>query len=380
MRNFPALVLLALTCACHPGTGDPRDTGPEEGASGSNTYARGFEVQKGEGYRLLQVHDPWQKSRNVTLSYLLAEDPEGVPDSLKGLPLIRVPVDRVITLSTTHVAMIERLGREASIRGASGTDLIYSQAMRDRIAAGEVVEVGHDQGLNYEGIVDLDPDVLFMYGVETDMHAASAKLADLGIPVVYCAEYLEPHPLGKAEWIRFFALFYQLEKRADSIFTRIDSSYSALTSLSGGVGRRPKVLMGLPWKDTWYMAGGKSYAAKLIQDAGGEYLWSDDPSDEALPLDLESVYGRALEADVWINPGIAVSLDQLAGFDERFTDLPVFLNGAIYNNDRRVGSHGGNDYWESGTVSPEVILADLIRVFHPDLLKDHPLKYYRKIK
>jgi iron complex transport system substrate-binding protein len=380
MRSLPALVLLGLLCACHPGSGDPGITGREEGGSGSNTYARGFEVREGDGYRLLQVHDPWQNSRNVTLSYLLAEDPGRIPDSLKGLPVIRVPVGRVITLSTTHVAMIERLGREATIRGASGTDLIYSPAVRERIAAGEVVEVGYEQGLNYEVIVNTDPDVLFMYGVETDMRAASEKLADLGIPVVYCAEYLEPHPLGKAEWIRFFALFYQLGQRADSIFTRIDSSYTALASLAGGVSRRPKVLMGLPWKDTWYMAGGRSFAAKLIQDAGGDYLWSDDPSDEALPLDLESVYGRALEADVWINPGVAASLDQLAGFDERFTDLPVFQSGAVYNNDRRVGSQGGNDYWESGTVSPEVILGDLIRVFHPDLLKDHPLKYYRKLK
>ncbi|MGW8315600.1 MAG: ABC transporter substrate-binding protein [Bacteroidales bacterium] len=380
MKKYPGLVLLALLCSCHPRPGDNGSAAIRVGKTIPNAYARGFGVREENGYRILEVHDPWQNSRNVTMTYLLAEDPGLVPDSLRGLPVIPVPVDRVITLSTTHVAMIERLEMGASIKGTSGTDLIYSPAMRERIDAGEIMDVGYDQGLNYEVIVDLHPDVLFMYGVETDMRATSDKLADLGIPVVYCAEYLEPHPLGKAEWIRFFALFYQLEQRADTIFTSIDSNYTALTGLTGEADRRPRVLTGLPWKDTWYMAGGKSFAARLIQDAGGDYLWSDDPSEQAIPLDLESVYSRALEADVWINPGVAASLDQLAGFDERFTDLPVFRKGAIYNNDRRIGPGGGNDYWESGTVCPDVILEDLIRVFHPDLLKDHPLKYYRKLQ
>lgn len=372
--------ILAVLCSCQPRAGEEGESDGAVEQPGFTLYAKGFEVQSAEGYRKLMVHDPWQNSRNVTLTYLLAEDPRVIPDSMKEIPVIRVPVERVVTLSTTHVAMIEHLGMDATIKGASGTHLIYSPAIRDRIARGDIVEVGYDQGLNFEVIVDLDPDLLLMYGVETDMRGVSDKLADLGIPVVYCAEYLESHPLGKAEWIKFFGLFYQLDQCADSIFNQVDSSYMALADLAVEDIGRPRVLTGLPWKDTWYMAGGKSFAAKLIADAGGDYLWNENPSEEAVPLDLESVYSRALNADVWINPGVASSLDQLAGFDDRFTDLPVFKSGDIYNNDRRTGPSGGNDYWESGTVRPDLILADLIRVFHPDLLKDHPLKYYRKLQ
>ena len=380
MRRLLAWSVLFLLGSCRPGTGDGNGPDERNQEPAFTRYASGFEVKHEEGYTLLQVHDPWQNSRNVTFTYVLTKDPLRIPDSLKEYPFIELPVQRVVVLSTTHVAMIDRLGMGSSIKGASGTRLIYNAGIRSRISGGDIAEVGYDQGLNYEVIVDLDPDLLFIYGVETDMRGASEKLADLGVPVVYCAEYLESHPLGKAEWIKFFALFYQLEARADSIFGQLDSSYSALAALAASETERPRVLTGLPWKDTWYMAGGNSFAAKLIQDAGGEYLWQDNPSEEAVPLDLESVYSRALQADVWINPGVAASLDQLAAFDERFTDLPVFRKGAVYNNDRRLGPSGGNDYWESGTVHPDLILADLIQVFHPDLLKDHTMIYYRKLK
>jgi iron complex transport system substrate-binding protein len=303
-----------------------------------------------------------------------------VPDSLADLPFIKIPVQRVITMSTTHVAMIHQLGMAKTIKGASGTGFIYNPQIRSRIDAGEVLDVGYDQGLNYETIVNLHPDVLFMYGVEGSVRARSEKLLELGIPVVFCGEYLETHPLGKAEWIRFFSLFYGLEEKSELFFHRIDSTYRALSDQAAQMENRPRVLTGLPWKDTWYMAGGKSFAAGLIEDAGGSYLWSDNQSTEAIPLDLESVYARAVEADIWINPGAASDLNELRRFDERFSELPVLQNGQVYNNNKRLTTGGGNDYWESGTVRPDLVLADLIEVFHPELLLDHQYIYYRKLK
>ncbi len=201
-----------------------------------------------------------------------------------------------------------------------------------------------------------------------------------GRPVIFCGDYLEPHPLGKAEWIRFLSLFYNLEERADRFFQEIDSVYNSYKSLTEQTKNRPLVLTGLPWKDTWYMAGGESFAATLIKDAGGEYLWADSHSAEAIPLDLESVYARAVKAEIWINPGAATSLNELQNFDQRFTELGVIQSGMIFNNNERLNTTGGNDYWESGTVRPDLVLADLIKVFHPDLLTDHRLFYYRQLK
>jgi iron complex transport system substrate-binding protein len=303
-----------------------------------------------------------------------------VPDSLADYPFIKIPVSRVITMSTTHVAMISQLGMASSIVGASGTGYIYDQEIRKRIENGMVREVGHDQGLNYETIVSLEPDVLFLFGVEGSVTAASQKLEEMGIQVVYCAEYLENHPLGKAEWIRFFAQFFGMEEEASHFFDRIDSSYQELAYLASESGEEPLVLTGLPWKDTWYMAGGQSFASRLIEDAGGNFLWKENPSSEAVPMDIESVYARAFTAGIWINPGVAGSIGELIRSDERFSDLPVVRTGRVYNNIARMNSGGGNDYWESGTVRPDLILADLIFLFHPSILPDHALIYYRKLK
>ncbi len=343
-------------------------------------YANGFDVQDQGDFTLISVHDPWQNSRNITFSYVLAESWDMVPDSLSELPYIKIPIDRVVTLSTTHVAMIQELGMEGTIKGASGTSFIYSSAIRKMIDAGELLEVGYDQGLNYETIVSLNPDVLFMYGVEGGVLATAEKLSELGIQVVFCGDYLEPHPLGKAEWIKFFSLFYGLEHKSDQKFHLIDSAYQSLTSYASTLTHKPRVLTGLPWKDTWYMAGGYSYAARLIEDAGGIFLWSDNQSTEAIPLDLESVYARAVGADIWINPGAARFLKELREFDERFRDLPVLQKGQVFNSNERLTDAGGNDYWESGAVRPDLVLADLMAVFHPDVLTDHQFFYYRKLK
>ena len=378
MRLVRILLIPVYLASCH--AGHEHESGPGKIADGYTSYAKGFEVVGETGYKLLRVFDPWQNSSDVTFTYVLAEKDVAIPDSLRQYPIIRIPVKRVIALSTTHVAMINELGAAASLKGISGTRFIYNEQIRKRIDRGEIIDVGYDQGLNLETIVHLDPDALFIYGVENSMQGVTGKLDELGVPVIYCGEYLEKEPLGKAEWIRFFALFYGLEEEAGQFFHQIDSTYCSLASLAKESTSRPKVLTGLPWKGTWYMAGGKSFAAKLIGDAGGDYLWKDDPSEEAVPLNLESVYARALEADIWINPGEVESIDQLNRFDVRFKELPVLNSGEVYNNDFRKGAGGGNDYWESGTIRPDLVLADLVRVFHPDLLTDHPFIYYRKLK
>lgn len=376
---FAASVALSLLAGCLRNGERGRDPSLHQGSS-FNRYADRFHVTMGSGYRLLQVFNPWQNSRDITYTYILGTDRSLVPDSLAGFPFIEIPVDRVVTMSTTHVAMISQLGRSGTILGASGTGFIYDAEIRHRAGAGLIREVGFDQGLNYEAIVDLNPDVVFLYGVEGNVTTTSEKLSEMGIRVVYCAEYLEPHPLGKAEWIRFFAQFYGLEKESDRFFSHVDSAYRGLVASVSGLEEKPGVMMGLPWKDTWYIAGGQSFASRLIRDAGGNYLWSDDPSTEAVPLDLESVYSRAIGADIWINPGVAGSLEELTRFDERFSELPALERGMVFNNNARMSPGGGNDYWESGTVRPDLVLADLIAVFHPDQLPDHSMFYYRKLK
>jgi len=381
MRINCLIFTILLLAGCTGRSGPSLDPSVDDRRTDQFTrYASGFRVLDKGSYTLLEVMDPWQQSKGVIFSYVLAPSPELIPDSLKNTPFIRTPVGRAIALSTTHVAMINQLGSAESIVGLSGTDFIYNSAIRARIESGAVEDVGYGQGLDFEAIVRLKPDVLFLYGVEGNVMTTLEKLSDLEIPAVFCGEYLEPHPLGKAEWIRFFSLFYDKVEQSDRFFKQIDSAYNALSELATGVLQRPVVLNGLPWKDTWFMAGGKSFAAQLMKDAGGDYLWRDNPSSQAVPLDLESVYLRAVKADIWINPGAANSLADILLLDERLGDLEVVKKGHVFNNNARSSPAGGNDYWESGTVRPDLVLADLIGVFHPGLLTDHRFVYYRQLK
>ena len=373
------LVLLSGCTGRTARSGEESSPGPRKGDSYTR-YASGFRVQNHESYRLLEVSDPWQQSQHVIFSYVLATVGAVVPDSLRAVPIIEIPVQRVIALSTTHVAMIDQLGSAESIVGLSGSKFIYSKAIREGIESGRGEDIGYGQGLDFETIVRLDPDLVFLYGVEGNVMTTLEKLSELGIPAVFCGEYLETHPLGKAEWIMFFSLFYEKEEEAASFFNGIDSAYNVLANLTEGISAKPRVLNGLPWKDTWFMAGGESFAARFMKDAGGNYLWKDNPSTQAIPLDLESVYLRAVNADIWINPGVAGSLEDIVELDARLGDLAVIHSGQVYNNDARINNTGGNDYWESGTVRPDLVLADLIGMFHPDLLTDHCFVYYRQLK
>ena len=364
-------------------SGCVNQTSPEGATDAGDSftrYALGFKVEERGSYRIVKVINPWQQSRDVIFTYLLAHDKEMIPDSLSDIPFIQTPVKRVIALSTTHVAMIDQLGCAASIVGVSGGGYIYNPFISERIRTGDIEDVGYGQGLDYETIVRLDPDVVFLYGVEGNIVTTLGKLNDLGIPAVFCGEYLESHPLGKAEWIRYFSLFYENDSVSARYFAKVDSAYSTLAAMASRARPRPKVLTGLPWKDTWYMAGGNSFAARLIEDAGGDYLWSENRSNQAVPLDLESVYLKAVNADIWINPGAATSMSDILLLDERFSGLRVVQEGQVYNNNARTSQGGGNDYWESGTVRPDLILADLIRVFHPGLLAEHQFVYYRQLK
>jgi iron complex transport system substrate-binding protein len=228
-------------------------------------------------------------------------------------------------------------------------------------------------------IVQLKPDVVFAYGIGAEISAQINKLHDLGIPVVLVGEYLEQSPLAKAAWIKFFGAFYRKEALADSVYDKIKTNYEAIRSRVAKVQDKPSVLTGLPFKDTWWMAGGRSNLAVLIEDAGGKFLWRENPSKEAFPVSLEEVFLRAAKADFWINCSTVNSMDELKSFDQRFSGLPAVKKSQVFNNNLRSTTGGGNDYWESGVIHPDLILSDLVKIFHPELSVDKEFYYYKKV-
>ena len=264
---YACLLIMAVSTACHQPEGKaPGTTMMHEGKP---QYARGFRIERFAGLKILHVINPWQGSSTVHFQYILSDGTSRIPDSLKEHPVIQVPVKRVICMSTTHVAMIDALGESNAIVGISGSDYITHPDLRSKLEKGEVRDVGSDQTLNYELILTLRPDLVIAYGITAEVKGMVNRLEGLGIPVILNGDYLEDQPLGKTEWIRFLAPFFAGDQKADSVFISVASSYKQLMDLIGDSRQKPSVMTGLPWKDTWYIPGGKSFAAAYIRDAGG---------------------------------------------------------------------------------------------------------------
>jgi iron complex transport system substrate-binding protein len=345
----------------------------------SNRYAQEFQIEKAAHTTRLTVFNPWEKAENVSLQYYLIEKNQSVPDSVAEKRIIRTPVERVICLSTTHVGFLDVLEETTSLVGISGSRYISSDKVRKRMQQGEVPDVGYGQHLNYELIVNQKPELVMVYGISSEATSYVQKLEELGIPVVMVAEYLEETPLGKAEWIKFFGALFQKEKKAQEYFEQVEAEYQRLKEIADEVTNRPKVLVGSPYKDSWWVPGGSSYLANLIADAGGNYLGKDNSSHESYVISFEHALTWAGEAGVWINMGNLGSKAEMLKTDERFKNFKVFNYGKLFNNIKRLSEHGGNDFWESGTVNPHLVLSDLIAIFHPELT-EHDLVYYQEIK
>lgn len=343
-------------------------------------YASGFNIDYYNNHTLLTVLNPWQKAENISFKYSLVNKPVPENDRLQGYQLIKIPVRRVICMSTTHIGFIDFLGVNESVVGISGSKYVTNSNIIKRINKGVIKDVGYGENLNYEVILDLKPDIIFVYGITGVISTYINKLKELDINVVIVAEYLEETPLAKMEWVKFIAAFFGLEQKATQKFDSVAVNYNHLVTLTKDISVRPGILLGLPWKGVWYVSGSNSHTARLIKDAGGNYLWSDLHYRDSQPLSLEAVFEKAFLADFWLNTGAVNNMTDILKVDERFKALPSIKMGKIYNNNNKMNKFGGNDYYESGVVEPDIVLSDIIYILHPEILPGYRLKYYKKLR
>ena len=343
-----------------------------------NIYARGFSIESDNNNFLLTVRNPWQGASGIEYTYRLVTSNN--EENIDNIPTFITPVKRVICMSTTHVGMLEVIDELPSIKGVSGKQYIYNEYISGKAKDGEVKDIGYDTGINYELMLSLKPDVVFIYGVAGENGPVIKKMQALGLKPVFVAEYLEESPLGKAEWIKFISCFFNKLDIATDSFLQVSRSYEKLRSLTENIPNRPVTITGLPWNNTWYVNGGLSFTSILIHDAGASYFWNDRKTRDAFPVDPESVITSNRETVFWLNPGTAESKKDILAADARLAHIRAFKKNNIYNNNARVNESGGNDYWESGVVHPDIVLKDLICIFHPELLENRELYYYKKVE
>lgn len=342
-------------------------------------YARLFTIDKHDSYRIITVKNPWDSTR-VYASYVLVPKGQKNPENLpENAVVVQTPIKNISTLSSTHIGLLELLRMEDKLIGHSDLGYVYNRNVRKLIEEGKLKETGQAQNLNIEAVIDLNPDLLMASGMEK-VNENLRLIEQSNIPVAYNIEWMEESPLGRAEWIKFMAEFFNKRQLADSIFNVIELEYIKVRNLVKNSIVKPVVLAGNMYKGTWFMPGGKSYTAQFLKDAGAEYYWFEDQTSGSIPLSFEVVLDKQMNSDIWINPGGAKKISELSSLDSRYKMFAPYVTGKVYNMNRKVSHSGANDYWESGLVNPHLILKDLIAIFHPELLPDHQWIYYQKLK
>lgn len=373
-----ALSLCLILCSCGGGRGGG-DLSEYSISLYRPQYASGFEILGAEGREssILVSRNPWQGAENVETMLFIARNGERPPVDFAG-QVLDGDASRVICMSSTHVALLDAVGTVESVVGVSGIDFVtneYVMANRDKVH-----DVGYDNSVDYEMVVALDPDVVLLYGV-TGASVMESKLQELGIPYVYIGEYIEQVPLGKTEWMVAVAEIVGRRAEAEQLFAEVPQRYDALKQrVASAKSVNPKVMINTPYADSWFMASTTSYVACLIADAGGDYIYKMNSSNTSLPIDIEEAAVLVSQADIWINAGSVATLEDMRRQYPKFADMRCVEQGAIFNFDRRMSPRGGNDYWESGVLKPDVVLADLIKIFHPELMAEHEFVYYRKLE
>lgn len=341
-------------------------------------YAAGFEILGSDSHAstLIKVRNPWQGVEQTEERMLfIARNGEEPPTGYAG-PVLRGDAERVVCLSSSYVAMLDCLGATDRVVGVSGIDFIHNPEIQKR--RHEVGDVGYEGHLNYELLVALDADLVLLYGV-SGPSAMEAKLRELGIAYLYMGEYVEQSPLGKAEWMVVIGECIGERSAAETHFATLPPQYEHWRSVAATAPHRPRVMVNTPYGESWFMPWQSSYPARLIADAGGDYLYREkNTSNSSQRIDSEEATLLMAKADHWIDVTGVENREQLYSRYPRFKAFKCVESGEVYNNDRRRSPGKGNDYWESGVVNPHLVLRDLVKIFHPELVEED-FYYYRRI-
>lgn len=342
-------------------------------------YSAGFTIEYFGHYKVLTVNTPFPGATE-SFQYALVQCGTPAPEGFAEEQIIEVPVASIVTMSTTYLPFLEKLGVLDKLVGVDDATFVSNEAVLKMAADGKLTTIGSGAAVNVEQALDLQPDLIMAYSSGSPDYDAHPKLIEAGLKVALNAEWLDTSPLGRAEWGKFIAAFFNKEAVAEAEFSETAQKYEALKALAANAASQPTVFVGTPYEGTWYMPGGKSFAAAFFVDASANYPWADTTDTGSLYLAFEAVFDKAKEADYWLNLGYVPDLKSLTDQDARFADFAAYQNGNVWNNDARTTANGGNDYYESAVANPDVVLADLIAILHPELLPEHTFTYMRQVK
>lgn len=381
-----AIFILSLLALCH-GCGNRQSGAQETEVIQENIvpftksdvkYAKGFSLEYFDHYKILNILHHSAKKTD-TLKYVLLQRGKPAPKGFNKEQIIPIPVKKIIGMSSIQVALADFAESTDVLAGLANLQYVNSSKVKENIKAKKILEVGEEGSLNNEIIISMRPDMLMGTGTPSADFSRYQTLQSAEIPVILNIEWLENTPLGRAEWVKVFAALVNKESLVNEKFDIIEKEYKRLAAIGQQAKNKPTLIVGLPFKGSWFVPDGSSFMTQFFKDAGGFYSWANTKGTGSMGLSFESVAPVALNADFWINTGTATSKDYIASMDQRYTFFKPFKNNTIYNFNKKVNELGSNDYWESGAVNPQLVLADLIKILHPGLLPAHELVYYKQI-
>lgn len=341
-----------------------------------NSDAKFFKAYRFREGKLLVVTSPWQKS-NEEFEYLLLK--EKLPTNIcKNVKRVKTPVAKVVVFSTSHIAAIELLDKLESIRGVVDLRYVSNPQLLKGQKEGKVVNLGYPP--RPEVVMSVGADVVMAFAAESPELEGVSKLVKLRLPVIYNADFREKTPLGRAEWIRFMGHFFDKENEADKIFNDVKVRYNYLLSKVKKVKHKPIILVGENRQGIWQAPGGESYLSTFIDAAGGEYVWKSVKNNFPVSRPIELIYKTAEQYDYWISFGSWKSKADLLKEDSRYSLLISKLKRGVYSCNKLDNNRGGNDYWETGSMRPDLVLGDFVKMIHPELKIDHKLRWFSPLE
>lgn len=341
-------------------------------------YAEGFSLVEYDDFSILKVKNTYPES-NETFTYVLHKLNASIPDSLKQFTSIQIPIQKIIVTSTTHIPSLEMLGVENTLVAFPSLNYISSETTRERIEQGKVREIGKNNSLNTEVILDLNPDAIVGFSVDGDLKAYK-NLEKSGQKIIYNADWTEKTPLGKAEWIKFFGALYDKKEKANADFEEIEESYNKAIELAQKTETKPAVFAGAIFEDQWYLPQGNSWAAQFLKEANGNYLWSDTEGTGSLALSFETVLDKAKDADFWIGPGQFTSIDEIVKNNPNYKYFKAVEDKNVYSFSSKKGKTGGVIYYELAPNRPDLVLKDIIKILHPEVLPNYELYFFEQLQ
>lgn len=368
--NIVTLVLLLSACS-----GGSRTSSHIDGADTIHfEYASNIKVLKNKEFIQVELRNPWDTLKTLQ-TYILVNKNKPVTNNLPKGTVIKTPLRRSVVYSSVHCALLDELDAIESISGVCDLEYINHNRIKELCDNGHIADCGSSMNPDIEKIIDLNADAVLLSPFENS--GGYGRIESIGIPIIECADYMETSPLGRAEWIKFYGMLIGKEKEADSLFNKIEEQYQTLKAKTQNVKYRPTVISELKYSSAWYVPGGQSTMARLINDAGANYIFSYTKGSGSIPLSFETVLDKGQKADFWL---IKYNQNTDKTYSELENDYSPYKNFDAWKNKRIFGCNTSYvNYYEETPFHPESLLRDLIIVFHPELMNNKARKYFTPI-